>query len=261
MDKLLISFQGVRGYIDENGLAHLNIEDVARGLGFTTVANSGNEVIRWKRVKEYLSDLGFSQEVAKDTFVPENIFYRLAMKASNETAVNFQAKVANEILPSIRKHGAYLTPEKIEEAILDPDTIIRLATQLKQERQEKLRLLEETLQQQTELEYKGNVIIGLVDEIDLAEKRQTLNRIMKKKGDQFENRWNELYYQFGMKYHFNLDYQFEKYNSSHKPKLKSKVDYIDKVMGKLPELYEMACKLFVNDVDKLVEEMYGITTN
>lgn len=38
----LITIHGVRGYINENGIAQLNLEDVSRGLGFTTVATSGN---------------------------------------------------------------------------------------------------------------------------------------------------------------------------------------------------------------------------
>lgn len=46
--------KGVHCYIDDNGVAQLKLEDVARGLGFTTVATSGNEVIRWTRVKKYL---------------------------------------------------------------------------------------------------------------------------------------------------------------------------------------------------------------
>ncbi len=43
--------------------------------------------------------------------------------------------MAGEVLPSVRKHGGYLTPEKVEEALLNPDTIIRLATSLKEERE------------------------------------------------------------------------------------------------------------------------------
>lgn len=43
---------------EENGTAYLKLETVARGLGFTRVATSGNEVVRWERVKEYLSELG-----------------------------------------------------------------------------------------------------------------------------------------------------------------------------------------------------------
>ena len=56
------------------------------------------------------------------------------MKAKNVAAEAFQAKVADEIIPSIRKHGAYMTPETLEAAILNPDTIIKIATALKQEK-------------------------------------------------------------------------------------------------------------------------------
>ena len=41
----LVTIKNVRGYIGENGVAFLNLEDVARGLGFTRIANSGNEVV------------------------------------------------------------------------------------------------------------------------------------------------------------------------------------------------------------------------
>ena len=68
-----------------------------------------------------------------DDFIPENIFYRLAMKAKNEAAEAFQAKIADEVIPSIRKHGAYMTPESLEAAILNPDYLLRLVTALKDE--------------------------------------------------------------------------------------------------------------------------------
>ena len=107
------TFCGVRGY-EKEGVAYPHIEDVARGLGFAYKAASGNEVVRWNRVEEYLSDFGFiatSCENGKphDYYIPENIFYRLCMKAKNEVAESFQAKVADEIIPSIRKTGSYST--------------------------------------------------------------------------------------------------------------------------------------------------------
>jgi anti-repressor protein len=145
MNKLTV-IENVKCYLDQNGTAWLNLEDVARGLGFTTVATSGNDVVRWARVQGYLDDLGFSQEVAKDTFIPENIFYRLAMKAKNETAEAFQAKVADEILPAIRKHGMYATPQTIEAMLNDPDTMIKTLQVLKEERQKRL-LLEAKVEQ------------------------------------------------------------------------------------------------------------------
>lgn len=100
-----ILISGVSCY-EQDGTAYLKLEDVARGLGFTRTAASGNEVVMWSRVDGYLSDLGV-HTCAHDGFIPENIFYRLAMKAKNETAEKFQALVADEIIPSIRKTGSY----------------------------------------------------------------------------------------------------------------------------------------------------------
>lgn len=101
----IFNIDGVECY-EKGGTAYLKLETVARGLGFTTVATSGNEVVRWSRVEGYLLDLGF-KGFDKNGFIPENIFYRLAMKAKNEIAEKFQAKVADEIIPSIRKTGGY----------------------------------------------------------------------------------------------------------------------------------------------------------
>lgn len=131
----ILNINNVHGYLDkETGTAYLNAEDVARGFGF--VESKGRvEYVRWRTVNRYLKEFGFSQDVAKDDFLPENMVYRLGFKASNEAAQKFQAVLADEVLPAIRKHGAYMTPEKIEEALLNPDTLIKLATELKAERE------------------------------------------------------------------------------------------------------------------------------
>ena len=127
-----VLISGVSCY-EQDGTAYLKLEDVARGLGFTKKADSGNEVVNWTRVRQYLADLGVVQKCTTGDYIPENIFYRLAMKAKNETAERFQALVADEIIPSIRKHGAYMTPEPLQAAILNPDTMIQLCQQLKAE--------------------------------------------------------------------------------------------------------------------------------
>ena len=119
---------------EQNGVAYLRLENVARGLGFTQIARSGNEVVRWERVRKYLEELGVPT-CGDDDFIPENIFYRLAMKAKNETAEKFQALVADEIIPSIRKNGIYATDNVIDEILNNPDFGIELLTKLKQERQ------------------------------------------------------------------------------------------------------------------------------
>ena len=133
-----LNIDGIECY-ELDGVVYLKLEDIAKGLGFTRVANSGNEVVRWERVNKYLAEFGVPT-CGHDDFIPENIFYRLAMKANNAAAVAFQKKIADEVIPSIRKHGAYLTPEKVEEVLLNPDTIILLATRLKNEQEERMRL-------------------------------------------------------------------------------------------------------------------------
>lgn len=141
----IMNISGIECF-EKDGVAYLKLETVARGLGF--VDNSkGAEYVRWNSVRQYLSEIGFSQEVAKDSFIPENVFYRLAMKAKNEAAETFQAKIADEVIPSIRKHGAYMTPETLEAAILNPDTMIRLCTALKDE-QDKRKALEVKMEEQ-----------------------------------------------------------------------------------------------------------------
>lgn len=112
--------------------------------------------------------------------------------------------------------------------------------------------------QQSEIEYKEDVIINLIDAITLADKRQVLNRVVKHKGANYQDRWRELYKQFEMKYHINLTVRLENYNKAYKPKLSSKLDYIDKVLSKLPELFDIACKLYENDIKELTEEMYAL---
>lgn len=131
----IMNIGGVDCY-EKDGTAYLKLEAVARGLGFTTTQNVGGTEyvnVRWKRVEEYLEEIGFATNGKRPDFIPENIFYRLAMKAKNETAERFQALVADEIIPSIRKHGVYMTPETLEQAILNPDMMIKLCTALKDE--------------------------------------------------------------------------------------------------------------------------------
>lgn len=65
---------------EKDGTVYLNLEAVARGLGFTD--NKGDaEYVRWSRVDKYLAELDFATDGERPDFIPENIFYRLAMKA------------------------------------------------------------------------------------------------------------------------------------------------------------------------------------
>ena len=65
--------------------------------------------------------------------VNEYGLYSLILGSRKPEAKQFKRWITHEVIPSIRKHGAYMTPQKIEEVLLNPDTIIQLATQLKEE--------------------------------------------------------------------------------------------------------------------------------
>lgn len=81
------------------------------------------------------------------TVINESGLYSLILSSKLPTAKEFKRWVTSEVLPSIRKHGAYMTTETLEKALLSPDYLIRLATALKSE-QEQRELLEEKNEQQ-----------------------------------------------------------------------------------------------------------------
>lgn len=66
--------------------------------------------------------------------INESGLYQILLRSNNRNAKPFRKWVTREVLPSIRKHGAYMTPQTIENTLNDPDFIIRLATELKEER-------------------------------------------------------------------------------------------------------------------------------
>lgn len=114
--------------VEKNGEVYFDAEQSAIGMGISQI-KSDKLYVRWERVREYLN----SPQVGKGDYITEPQFYELAIKANNQIARKFQHWVTHEVLPSIRKHGAYMTPETIEKAIYNPDFIINLATQLKEE--------------------------------------------------------------------------------------------------------------------------------
>lgn len=114
----ILKINNVHAYIDENGTAQLYLWDCAKGLGLTQIKNE-IEYVRWATVMSYLESFGISsQQVGKESFIPENIFYRLAFKCNNTVAEKFQTIVCDEILPAIRKTGSYNLPQMTQQEIL-----------------------------------------------------------------------------------------------------------------------------------------------
>ena len=114
--------------ITENGNTLFCGSDVAKALGYT---NAPDALTRHCRgiVKR---DTPTSSGVQTMSFITEGDVYRLITHSKLPTAEKFERWVFDEVLPTVRQTGAYMTPETIEKVLMNPDTIISLATQLKE---------------------------------------------------------------------------------------------------------------------------------
>ena len=145
MNEIMI-IRSVRCRLTEDGTVELNLEDVSRGLGFTDTAKSGNEVVRWATVRNYLQEYNVATRrdvIGKEglpEFIPENIFYKLCFKARNETAIAFQNIVTDEILPTIRKTGCYAVPGALPPSS-DSPALLRAQAMLINAQNRRLQLL------------------------------------------------------------------------------------------------------------------------
>lgn len=128
-------------------------KDVAEVLGYQRADNAiRNHVDDDDKLTHQFSASGQKRNM---TIINESGLYALILGSKLPQAKEFKRWVTSEVLPTIRKHGAYLTDSKIEEVLLSPDTIINLATQLKNERAEKKQLkieLEEARKQTSYLD-------------------------------------------------------------------------------------------------------------
>lgn len=116
-------FGKVRTILNDDGSISINAEDAAIGLGWFE-EKSGKKYPRWRTINGYIIELGFSQQVAKDDYIPESLFYLLGMKANNERAQAFQRWIAVDVLPEIRKNGSYKSvpvDSSINEQELSPE--------------------------------------------------------------------------------------------------------------------------------------------
>lgn len=90
--------------------------------------------------------------------VNEYGLYSLILASRKPEAKAFKRWITHEVIPSIRKHGAYMTDQKIEDIILNPDTVIKLAQELKAEREEKKKLAEKVEFDKPKVTFANSVI-------------------------------------------------------------------------------------------------------
>ena len=129
--------------------------------------------------------------------INESGLYSLILKSKLTNAKKFKRWVTSEVLPAIRKHGGYLTPEKVEEALLNPDTIIQLATKLKEERTGRLIAEQKIAEYEPKISYLDS-ILSSTDSVTISQiaadygmSPQQMNKLLHKLGIQKKvgNQW------------------------------------------------------------------------
>ena len=227
-------------------------KDISDKLGYAQTSN----------MMKRIDDEDFKSSVLdgmnmKSLLINESGLYSAIIGSKLPSAKQFKRWVTSEVLPTIRKTGGYVNNDELFISTYlpyaDENTKLIFSQTLKTVREQN----ETIKRQQKEIIHKEDVIIGLVEDIDLATKRQRITQIVRFGADgKYQERYSLLYGEFERKYHCNLKSRME--GCALKPKVRNKMDYIDREMGMIPQLYEIACKLFENDVEKLKSEWESV---
>lgn len=171
------SFGEVRTMIIDNEPWFVG-KDVAEVLGYTNARKAINDHIDVEDKGVTKCDtLGGTQEM---TIINESGLYSLILSSKLPKAKEFKRWVTSEVLPSIRKHGAYMTAEKLEEVILNPDMMIKLCIALKEEkdRNKELQLINSNLAVDNNImKPKAEYFDELVDRNLLTNFRETAKQL------------------------------------------------------------------------------------
>lgn len=254
----------------ELDMSIFSVDNDKQMVNITTIAKAcGREISDWLRlpstkeiIKVWVEEKGDLQKVQvvskggdlqgleQGTWVIREIALDYAMYISPKFRV-FCTKALDELFQ--KGSVSMRLPTTYKEALL--------ALVAAEEERERLVAISE--KQAKEIEHKEDVIIGLVKDISLAEKRQRLNQVMRynfKDSTSMQDRWRLLYDEFEKKFHIDIGRRMKNCEDV-KPKIKSKLDYIDRVLEMIPDLYELACKIFENDIEDLKREWFSVVGN
>lgn len=160
-----------------NGQVLFNPKHVAKILDIKNVNDNLRKMNEHQVIKVKNSDIGITDirkmNNAGENFLTESGVYKLVFTSRKPEAERFSDWVTDEVLPTIRKHGAYMTEQTIEKALTNPDFLIQLATQLKHE-QEARRLAEKKIEEQKPLVEFANKVSNTSNVIDMGKMAKLL---------------------------------------------------------------------------------------
>lgn len=161
--------------IEKNGEPWFVAKDVSDILGYSET----NAITKRLDSEDFISAKLEGMNM-NSILINESGLYSAILGSKLESAKKFKQWVTSEVLPSIRKHGAYMTPETLEAAILNPDTMIKLCTALKEE-QNKNKVLEAANSaltvEKTIMQPKAEYFDELVDRNLLTNFRETAKQL------------------------------------------------------------------------------------
>ncbi|MED1559945.1 phage antirepressor [Bacillus paramycoides] len=130
----------------KDGKEYFPATDVAKALGYSNPHKAIKDHCKSEGVNETLVPTNSGQQRKK--FINESNLYRLIVKSKLPQADQFEKWVFEEVLPTIRKHGAYMTDQVLEQVVTNPDFMIGLLTNLKEEKERRFEAERKVLQQQ-----------------------------------------------------------------------------------------------------------------
>ena len=150
-------------------------KDVAEALGYANARNAvPDHVDDEDKLRTQIEYAGQKREV---TLINESGLYSLVLSSKLPGAKQFKRWITSEVIPSIRKHDAYMTPDKLEEVLLSPDTLIQLAQNLKNEQEKR-----KALQEQVEAQRPAVLFAGAVETSKSSILIGELAKILKQNG-------------------------------------------------------------------------------
>lgn len=150
-------------------------KDVAAALGYANARNAvPDHVDDEDKLRTQIEYAGQKREV---TLINESGLYSLVLSSKLPGAKQFKRWITSEVIPSIRKHDAYMTPDKLEEVLLSPDTLIQLAQNLKDEQEKR-----KALQEQVEAQRPAVLFAGAVETSKSSILIGELAKILKQNG-------------------------------------------------------------------------------
>lgn len=233
-------------------------KDVAAALGYTKERNAlDKHVDKDDALKRGVTDsMGRTQQM---TIINESGLYSLILSSKLPSAKEFKHWVTSEVLPSIRKNGAYIRNQKN----MTPAEIVAhgliAAQKIIEDKERKITLLNGRCELLTQtVTDQQDIIDAISRNVPAPTKRMMLNRVMRRRSPELaQSRWSYLYARFDEIYHKNVKIRMKNYNAEpgHR-KCSSILDFIDTVLNMLDELYDLAVKLFESDFTQLMQEMH-----